>query len=285
MNAPFATSNKIVPDTDDLLARAIAETGLSDWGEAEGWGLASFRPALEALITAANNGGLPEVSLQKVTEQINNLLSNRLRLAADRKAHSGIAEQKIERPIFVVGFGRTGSTLIHGLLSEDPIALAPRHWEVLRPSPPPAIDEVSASHRFDLAAEEIKALLAANPRVGVQHPYYITQGPYMTAECSHFFEMTFATSYFWGYYGADGRYEEVLFDDATNQAVMSFHKKSLQHLQFGHAPGRRWVLKAPDHTRPIAGCLSRCADHLDPPRCAESDPILVQRCQYYSQRL
>ena len=36
--------------------------------------------------------------------QLRKLLANRLRLAADRKKIPGISEEKIERPIFVIGF-------------------------------------------------------------------------------------------------------------------------------------------------------------------------------------
>lgn len=56
--------------------------------------------------------------------QLRKLLSARLRLAADRKRIPAIAEEKIERPIFVIGFARTGTTLIHSLLAEDPGARA-----------------------------------------------------------------------------------------------------------------------------------------------------------------
>ena len=263
MNAQTVIDEKPILQTDALLADAMAATGLSDWGDAEGWGLASFRNSLDTLVAAANRDvSLPKASRLKLKNQITGLLANRLHLAADRKRFPGIAEEKIERPIFVVGFGRTGSTLIHGLLSEDPIALAPRHWEVLRPSPPPASDEASAAKRIALAAEEIEALLAANPAVGVQHPYYITQGPYMTAECGHFFEMTFDSTYFWGYYGADGSYEDLLFDDQTNRAVMDFHKKFLQQLQYGQRAGGRWVLKAPDHTKHLSQLLEVYPDAL-----------------------
>ena len=41
--------------------------------------------------------------------QLRKLLATRLRLAADRRRIPAIAEERIERPIFVIGFARTGT--------------------------------------------------------------------------------------------------------------------------------------------------------------------------------
>jgi hypothetical protein len=71
--------------------------------------------------------------------QIQHLLVSRLRIAADRKAYPEIAAAKIERPIFVSGFARSGTTLLHALLAEDPDSLAPSAWHSRMPSPPPGL--------------------------------------------------------------------------------------------------------------------------------------------------
>src|SRR5207249_7689779 len=41
----------------------------------------------------------------------------------------------IERPIFITGMPRSGSTFLHELLAEDPENRAPRFWEVMFPLP------------------------------------------------------------------------------------------------------------------------------------------------------
>ncbi|MFD2501523.1 sulfotransferase [Rhizorhabdus histidinilytica] len=73
---------------------------------------------------------------EEVELQLRKLLATRLRLAADRKRIPAIADERIERPIFVIGFARTGTTLIHSLLAEDPNARAPLWWQTHDPPRP-----------------------------------------------------------------------------------------------------------------------------------------------------
>lgn len=223
-----------------LLAQARKESGLDDFGDTP------FLKALNILVASMkNDANITPRLYQRLHTQLIGLLVNRARLAAERKRNPGIAAVQIKRPILVVGFGRTGSTLIHSLLAEDPQHLAPRHWEVLRPAP--AGLAKPDDPRILQAAEEIRQMLAANPLVGVQHPYYITDGPQVTAECGHFLEMAFSSSYFWGYYGGDESYRNWLVSAEHGASAMAFHQQFLQHLQWGRDDGRTWVLKAPDH--------------------------------------
>src|SRR5215469_413300 len=57
--------------------------------------------------------------------------------AKDLAQHPQIAAVPVVKPLFIVGFGRTGSTFLHTLLALDPQARAPRLWELWSPSPPP----------------------------------------------------------------------------------------------------------------------------------------------------
>ena len=62
---------------------------------------------------------------------------NRLGYTQDRKQFPEIAEQRIERPVFIIGMPRTGTTILHDILAQDPASRAPLTWEVMFPSPPP----------------------------------------------------------------------------------------------------------------------------------------------------
>jgi hypothetical protein len=46
-------------------------------------------------------------------------LSNRLQIQRDSEKWPGIAEQKIEAPLFIKGLPRSGTTLLHNLLAQD----------------------------------------------------------------------------------------------------------------------------------------------------------------------
>ena len=85
------------------------------------------------------------------------------------------AEERIERPIFVIGFGRTGTTLIHSLLPEDPGARAPKWWHTHEPSPPPGEVPV-ADARIELAAQDLYRLLHQAPGLLTLHPYRDRRG-------------------------------------------------------------------------------------------------------------
>src|SRR5208337_3146368 len=48
-----------------------------------------------------------------------------------------ILESRVDQPLFVAGFARTGTTLLYRLLALDDVARAPALWEVMQPAPPP----------------------------------------------------------------------------------------------------------------------------------------------------
>ena len=95
-------------------------------------------------------------------------------LAADRPAavlrgSSAIrlADEVIDRPMFATGEPRSGTTLMHALLSVDPDARALRFWEVMYPSPPPGLagpDDPRRARRRRLARDQREdAEVAAQP--------------------------------------------------------------------------------------------------------------------------
>jgi hypothetical protein len=81
-----------------------------------------------------------------------------------------VADEVIERPMFVTGEPRSGTTLMHALMSVDPDARALRFWEVMYPSPPPdgAGDDDPRRARADADWREINAKM---PKWLHSHPY------------------------------------------------------------------------------------------------------------------
>ena len=62
---------------------------------------------------------------------------NRLNYVNDRQQFPAIAGEQIVAPVFIIGFPRTGTTILHDILAQDPDSRAPLTWEVTFPSPPP----------------------------------------------------------------------------------------------------------------------------------------------------
>ncbi|MDE2405847.1 MAG: sulfotransferase [Sphingomonadales bacterium] len=121
-----------MPDLDAaaLLAAAQTATGLSDWGD-------DTLPARFALaVDHINAIPMDYAGREAARANIHWLLTDRLRFFEDRKRFP-LADEVIDRPLFATGEPRSGTTLMHALMSVDPDARALRFWEVMNPSPPP----------------------------------------------------------------------------------------------------------------------------------------------------
>jgi hypothetical protein len=117
-------------DPAALLERAQQETGLSDWADP------TFIERFGLALDHINAIPMDEAGRQAAAENIHWLLTDRLKFFEDRKLYP-LADEVIERPMFATGEPRSGTTLMHALMSVDPDARALRFWEVMHPSPPP----------------------------------------------------------------------------------------------------------------------------------------------------
>lgn len=117
-------------DARQLLQHAMDETGLSDWAD-EG-----FPERFALAVQHINQIPMDEAGRKAAAENIHWLLTDRLKFFQDRKDYP-LADEVIDRPLFATGEPRSGTTLMHALMSVDPDARALRFWEVMHPSPPP----------------------------------------------------------------------------------------------------------------------------------------------------
>jgi Sulfotransferase family len=208
---------------------------------------APMDPALAARVTRLVDwlNAQPPLSLARKSDvelQLRKLLANRLRLAADRARLPAIAGEVIKRPIFVIGFGRTGTTLIHSLLAEDPGALAPKWWHTHEPSPPPGEGPVVET-RIELAAQDLDRLLHQAPGLLTLHPYWDKRG-HCLIEDEEIFTLDFHNAYPSLLYRVPAL--AMIIDASNIAAAYQFHREFLQHLQWNQ-PGKHWVVKGIYH--------------------------------------
>ena len=90
-----------------------------------------------------------------------------------------IAEERIERPLFIVGLPRTGSTLLHHLLAQDPASRVAQAWEVMSPSPPPERARYETDPRIAQAERQLRWLDCPRPRLQGHPPPGRPAGPGM----------------------------------------------------------------------------------------------------------
>jgi hypothetical protein len=242
------------PTPERLKALASEQTGLSDFGEP---GRDAGLAALLDSIGQESWQGMTGPARQVVVDYLTHQLVSRLRLMADRKAYPEIARQEIRAPLIVVGPPRSGSTLLHTLLSLDPDNLAPEHWICREPSPPLALGAPTAE-RLEAAEQRMMALFNLIPDVFVTHPYMIEEGSGALAECgSDILSLAFTAQQLWCFWGGD-IYRDYLLE-ADHTAAVGMHHDFLQHIQWGNA-GRRWALKGSDHMLWLAELAAQYPD-------------------------
>jgi hypothetical protein len=219
-------------DADALLAAAEAQTGLSDWGDP------TLPERFGVLIGKMREAGMDAAGQRVAADMALDLLATRLRFFEDRR-RLPIAEEVIERPLFATGEPRSGTTLLHALLSLDPNGRALRFWEVMHPSPPPGLAGPDDPRRAQ-ADEEWRAILRRIPKWLVNHPYNDMLGDGL-AECERAWGFDFRVMgpTVWWRVPMKMIMSGLPLDARAQYRI---HRMMLQQLQYAR-PKKRWVLK------------------------------------------
>ncbi len=135
-------------DQAALIEQACEWAGSDDFGaefdENETW-----RDGLGLLCAGlVEEARLNDLGVEIAALDVVRALRNRLQIVDWRKAHPEIAEEKIQRPIFIVGQPRTGTTILFDLLAQDPDLRPPLTWEVDAPLPVPRPDTYETDPRI-----------------------------------------------------------------------------------------------------------------------------------------
>jgi hypothetical protein len=219
---------------DELIEAAQKATGLQRFDSE------SFREGLGVLLADANNVDYPEVGIQRFRGALIGALSNRLKAHAYLEQHPELLKRPIERPVFVFGIPRTGTTLLSNLLAADPARRSPLTWEIEDPVPPVATKELLYTDPRALARLETeRKMLAARPDAG---KYYRFSAIYPN-ECMFFINSDFK-ALMWEGRGKLPNYRDWLFQ-ADLASTYRYHKRFLQLLQANVCGA--WNLKQPSH--------------------------------------
>jgi hypothetical protein len=219
-------------DAGALLARAEAETGLCDYGDT------TLAERFHAAVELLNGLGMDSDGCRQAADVCHWLLTTRLELFADR-ARYPIADELIDRPMFVTGEPRSGTTLMHALMSVDPDARALRFWEVMYPSPPPGVagPDDTRRARADTDWREINAKL---PKWLHSHPYNDMLGDGLPEdERTWAFDFRVMTPTAWWRVPMQTVVGGLPTDPAAQYRI---HKAMLQQFQYKRSP-KYWVLK------------------------------------------
>ena len=204
------------------------------------------------------------------------LLEVRIQLNDYLAADPGTLQEPIEEPIFVIGAPRTGTTVIHGVLAQDPAHRAPEGWELLRPVPPPHPDPDirSADPRIALAGAELVMPQTVASGMLAIHEY----SGRMFKECLSAMSFEFRSEEMVS--RTDVPTYQGWYDSADLRPAYRTYRKVLQVLQ-RRMPTRRWVLKSPAHLQGLPALLEVFDDarfvitHRDPTAILPSVTSLI----------
>jgi len=168
------------------------------------------------------------------------LLEVRLQLCDVVRADPAVRDEEIVEPVFVVGAPRTGTTVLHALLSADRRHRVPLGWELLRPVPSPQAATHATDARIALADAELRLPQLVTDGLDAIHAY----GGRMNKECLSAMSFAFRSEEFISRYHTPSYIEWLQSCDMTPAYEM--HRLVLQVLQ-RRLPTDRWVLKSPVH--------------------------------------
>lgn len=226
-----------------LLSAAQQETGLDDFGADD------FREPLERLLVALQSEArLNDFGRLRAGMTINAGLVNRLKIQGYLSEHPDVHQQQLERPIFIVGLPRTGTTALHHMLNQDPAHNTLRLWAGQNPVPPPETDSYESDPRIEqqrqgvALTEQFMPGFLTTHLLDAEQPdecYMLLNRNFMSVEYSALFHIP--------------SYANWLYDNLCRRGSYEYHRTQLQLLQY-RRPGR-WVLKAPFHQLGLAEIL------------------------------
>ena len=261
------TAARIVESICDEASEA---TGLGDFGD--DWFLEPLSAWAEDLLQPnLNDFGRRFLRSLAVRD-----VARRLRVLATLRDNPEIAEVTVPPVIYITGMERSGTTLLHNLLSLHPLARPFRRWELMEPVPPPeaaTYDDDPRSARMQASVDRLRgSMLERMHWVNADDP----------EECV------------WGYIDAVSMLGQsasvcmptwrAFLSGADFTTVFAHYRQLVQLLLWKHPvpPGGFLVLKAPQIGRAIAQMAAVFPEAFfvvtdrDPFRCIVSMAVLGQ---------
>lgn len=255
--ANMAWADKL--DEQELLRSAQAGTGLTDFGRDD-----SFREGLRVVIDAVEAENPSDYMRADIRMRILHQLTSRLRFAEDERLHPEIRDIKIEKPIFLLGLPRSGTTVTFDMMAIDPRFRWPRDWEWMIPWPATEAETIDTDPRIALLKPladrmaEAAPDLAAVQRIDIEAP----------GECNSGLVYHFSSTNYYAEYGIE-KHAAWLEQVGVPDGLYRDHRRMAQQMTW-KGPKGRWMFKSPQHLLGIGELLDVYPDaslvwtHRDP---------------------
>ena len=223
-------------NVDEIVARARAETGLTDIGEPD------IVPRLRRVVDCfEREAHLSPMGVAAETEGLVRIVSNRLRVQEQFRRHPEILKEPIRGPVIITGLPRSGTTKLLRMLAADARFQKLPLWRILHPVP---LREGPGETEERIAiAEQLSTVMRTNfPDFYAGHPMNALEPD----EEEWLLDMVML-----GYVNSHAMRTpswEQWMDRQDFRPWYRYLRGLLQLLQWQDgARGRPWLLKAPSH--------------------------------------
>lgn len=241
-----------------LIKQAQKKTGLRDFGDD------SFRKGLTVLIESLESEArLSFIGRIAAKGMIIDNLVTRLQITDYRKRRPEIKDKPVVQPLIIAGLPRTGTTILHELLAQDPALRSPLSWEVASPMPPARAETYDSDPRI----AKVEATMAQTEVLAPGFKAIHEVGALLPQECVSILASHFISDQFGAVFSVPSYRQWCRTQDMT--AAYQWHNQFLQHLQADYMQDR-WVLKTPVHIGYVKALLAQYPDacvvqtHRDP---------------------
>lgn len=219
-------------DPDEMLTSALSRARRTDFSDR------SFVEPLRRLVRSYNTEAeLSAFGRLSVRYDVLRCLKNLLTFDRIEESEPEILSRAIERPIFITGMPRSGTTFLHTLVAQDDRIAAPLSWQMFYPSRHSARAAAIRRVQVDL---QLRIMEWLTPELDELHPLSANA----PQECTDITAQVFQSLRFDSTFRVPA-YQKWL-DNHGHEAAYRFHRRFLQHLD-AQGSGRRWILKSPDH--------------------------------------
>lgn len=220
---------------DRLHERAVKRAGLSDFGSSDYE--EPLRRILSDLDEYPSHG---KFGGRAVLAQMVIILTGRLIAQKSITERPELQNTPIQKPVFIIGTPRSGTTVLHRLITNDPGIQTLPYWLAVAPVPRPQREAWEDNPWYQLVDREyIRKMVEANPDMADIHPMRADKAE----ECSWIIEQSFWGATFFSTMNTPNYTKWALETDA--RAFCEHYRKVLGVISNGDT--RPWILKNPAH--------------------------------------
>lgn len=231
----FAPPDRFSGSSDQLHELAAQQIGSSDFGSND------YLIGLRVLLESMDYDTTFSVRGRRIAwGAVLTTLCSRGIAVREMRQMAGLESVPIRRPVVITGLHRTGTTVLHKLLSVDPQFQGLQSWLTGAPMPRPPSETWESNPAFQRVMGQLEARFASNPGLRAAHNMAAEE----VDECGAILFQSFV-SHVWGCAWSSESYFAWWLTQSERPAYHYF--RGVLQLIGSTEPEKRWLLKHPPH--------------------------------------